>query len=298
MHNLLMIGPPGAGKTMLSERMATILPPLTEAEMLEISKIYSVSGKMAKAHDLIRERPFRSPHHTVTGIGLAGGGTNPRPGEISLAHTGVLFLDELPEFSRQTIEILRQPMEEHSITIVRGSNSVTYPAGFLLLAAMNPCNCGYYPDMQKCRCTPQLRRRYFQKISQPILDRIDICVEAAPLTYDELTTNGENESSEAIRARVVRCHQIERERYRTENFLFNSRIPGSKIKQYCALGDKEEKFMEDVYKKEELTGRSFHKILRVARTIADLDESEKIGMKHLREAVCYRSISERYWGGV
>jgi magnesium chelatase family protein len=298
MHNLLMIGPPGAGKTMLSERMATILPPLTEAEMLEISKIYSVSGKMAKAHDLIRERPFRSPHHTVTGIGLAGGGTNPRPGEISLAHTGVLFLDELPEFSRQTIEILRQPMEEHSITIVRGSNSVTYPAGFLLLAAMNPCNCGYYPDMQKCRCTPQLRRRYFQKISQPILDRIDICVEAAPLTYDELTTNGENESSEDIRARVVRCQEIERERYRTENFFFNSRIPGSKIKQYCALGDKEEKFMEDVYKKEELTGRSFHKILRVARTIADLDESEEIGMKHLREAVCYRSISERYWGGV
>jgi magnesium chelatase family protein len=298
MHNLLMIGPPGAGKTMLSERMATILPPLTEEEMLEISKIYSVSGKMAHAHDLIRERPFRSPHHTITGIGLAGGGLNPKPGEISLAHAGVLFLDELPEFSKQTIEILRQPLEEHEITIVRGNSAVTYPAGFLLLAAMNPCSCGYYPDMQKCRCTVMGRRRYFQKVSQPILDRIDICVEAAQLSFDELTTSGKNESSADIRARVVRCQKLQLKRYRDESFFHNSQIPGAKMKQYCALGKKEETFMEQVYKKEQLTGRSFHKILRVARTIADLDAAERIELRHLKEAVCYRNVSERYWGGV
>jgi magnesium chelatase family protein len=298
MHNLLMIGPPGAGKTMLSERMATILPPLTEEEMLEISKIYSVSGKLANAHDLIRERPFRSPHHTITGIGLAGGGADPMPGEISLAHAGVLFLDELPEFSKQTIEILRQPLEEHEITIVRSGTAVTYPAGFLLLAAMNPCNCGYYPDMQKCRCTAMGRRRYFQKVSRPILDRIDLCVEAAPLSFDELTTNARNESSADIRSRVVRCQDIQRKRFKDETFFHNSQIPGSKIRQYCKLGEREEAFMEEVYRKEELTGRSFHKILRVARTIADLDGADQIGLVHLKEAVCYRSISERYWGGV
>lgn len=297
MHNMLMIGPPGAGKTMISERMSTILPPLTEEERLEISKIYSICGKLNHAKELVKDRPFRSPHHTITGIGLSGGGINPMPGEITLAHTGVLFLDELTEYSKQAIEILRQPMEEHSISLVRANTAVTYPANFLLLAAMNPCNCGYYPDMQKCRCTPSGRRRYFQKISQPILDRIDICVEAAPLTYDELTTTHANESSNAIQERVIACHERQQVRYKEENFIHNSQIPASKMRQYCRLGEKEERFMEEIFKKEELTGRSFHKILRVARTIADLEASEAVGLRHLKEAVCYRSINERYWGG-
>lgn len=298
MHNMLMIGPPGAGKTMLSERMATILPPLTEEEQLELSKIYSVCGLLSKRHGLICDRPFRNPHHTISAIGLAGGGANPKPGEISLAHSGVLFLDELPEFQKQAIEILRQPMEDHEINIVRANTSVTYPAGFLLLAAMNPCNCGYYPDMQKCRCTQAGRRRYYQKISQPILDRIDICVEASALSYEELTMANKNESSEEIRKRVVACQKRIQYRYKEENFTHNSQIPSSKIKEYCKLGEKEEKYMENVFKKEQLTGRTFHKILRVARTIADLDFCENIQLKHLQEAVCYRNVTERYWGGV
>ncbi len=298
MHNMLMIGPPGAGKTMISERVATILPPLTESEMLEVSKVYSVCGKLAQTQELIQERPFRSPHHTVSGIGLSGGGANPMPGEISLAHTGVLFLDEFPEFQKQAIEVLRQPMEDHVISLVRGSRSVVYPAGFLLLAAMNPCNCGYYPDMHKCRCTPSARSRYYQKISRPILDRIDLCVEAVPLSYEELVATKTNESSETIRARVVACQQIQRRRYMGENFIHNSRIPASKMKTYCRLGTQEELFMEKVFEREQLTGRSFHKILRVARTIADLEEQEDIQLRHLKEAVCYRSISEHYWGGV
>jgi magnesium chelatase family protein len=189
-------------------------------------------------------------------------------------------------------------LEEHEITIVRSGTAVTYPAGFLLLAAMNPCNCGYYPDMQKCRCTAMGRRRYFQKVSRPILDRIDLCVEAAPLSFDELTTSARNESSADIRSRVVRCQDIQRKRFKDETFFHNSQIPGSKIRQYCKLREREEAFMEEVYRKEELTGRSFHKILRVARTIADLDGADQIGLVHLKEAVCYRSISERYWGGV
>ncbi len=212
--------------------------------------------------------------------------------------SGVLFLDEFPEFQKQAIEVLRQPMEDHVISLVRGNRSVVYPAGFLLLAAMNPCNCGYYPDMHKCSCTPSARSRYYQKISRPILDRIDLCVEAVPLSYEELVATKTNESSEAIRARVVACQQIQRQRYAGENFIHNSRIPASKMKTYCRLGVQEELFMEKVFEREQLTGRSFHKILRVARTIADLEEQEDIQLRHLKEAVCYRSISEHYWGGV
>ena len=297
MHNMLMVGPPGAGKTMISERLSTILPPLTEEEKLEVSKIYSVCGLMGDSDTLLTERPFRSPHHTISAAGLAGGGMYIRPGEVSLAHNGVLFLDELTEFSKSTLEILRQPLEEHQIHLTRATGSVTYPSCFLLLASMNPCNCGYYPDRNKCRCTNASLRKYFDKVSQPLLDRIDICVEAAPVSFEELTVRGQNESSKTIRGRVAACHEIQIRRYRNEDFFHNSRIPASRMEEFCHLGDKQQRYMEDVFKKMELTARSYHKILRVARTIADMDGADEIRISDLMEAVCYRSIGEKYFGG-
>lgn len=299
MHNMLLIGPPGAGKTMISERLATILPPLTEAERLELSKIYSVCGLLTNKNALITERPFRAPHHTITQIGLTGGGSIPKPGEISLAHNGVLFLDELPEFQKSTLEILRQPLEEHEIHLVRAKGTVSYPANFLLLAAMNPCNCGYYPDMNKCRCSDGSLRRYFDKISQPLLDRIDICVEAPALRYDELTNKEKGgESSKEIQSRVLACHEIQCERFKNEVFSHNSGIPASRLEEFCCLGPKEKKHMEAMYEKMNLTARTYHKILRVARTLADLDERKEISLAHLNEAICYRNIDEKFWGGI
>lgn len=299
MHNMLLIGPPGAGKTMISERLATILPPLTEEERLELSKIYSVCGLLTNKNALITERPFRAPHHTITHVGLTGGGMIPKPGEISLAHNGVLFLDELPEFQKNTLEILRQPLEEHEIRLVRAKGTVSYPANFLLLAAMNPCNCGYYPDMNKCRCSDRSLRRYFDKVSQPLLDRIDICVEAPALRYGELTdTKRDGECSEEIQKRVRACHDIQCERFKMENFSHNSAIPASRLEEFCYLGEKEKKYMENMYEKMNLTARTYHKILRVARTIADLDEVRQISLSHLNEAICYRNIDEKFWGGV
>ena len=298
MHNLLMIGPPGTGKTMISERMATILPPLTKEEQLELSKIYSICGLMKNRDSLVTGRPFRSPHHTITQPGLVGGGTNPVPGEISLAHHGVLFLDELPEYHKSTLEVLRQPMEEHKVRISRVNGSVTYPADFLLLASMNPCNCGYYPNMQKCRCTPGSIRRYLSHISQPLIDRMDICVEAPALSFSELTGSGGGESSAVIRERVKRCHDLQYERYRELGFYHNSSIPADQLARFCPLGEKELRYMEDMYRKLSMTARTYHKVLRVARTIADLAESEKITLAHLNEAICYRSIDQKFWGGV
>lgn len=298
MHNMLLIGPPGAGKTMISERLATILPPLTEEERLELSKIYSICGLLTNKNALITERPFRAPHHTITQTGLTGGGILPKPGEISLAHNGVLFLDELPEFQKNTLEILRQPLEEHVIHIVRSKGTVSYPANFLLLAAMNPCNCGYYPDMNRCRCSDGNLRRYFDKVSQPLLDRIDICVEAPALPYEELTKNDKGaEKSKDIQKRVLACHEIQCERFKKEAFSHNSAIPAAKLEEYCFLGEKEKNYMESMYRKMNLTARTYHKILRVARTIADLEESKQIGISHLNEAICYRNVDKKFWGG-
>lgn len=297
MHNMLMVGPPGAGKTMVSERMPSILPPLTEEEKLELSKIYSVCGLLDNSNTLVTDRPFRSPHHTITRAGLTGGGIVPKPGEISLAHHGILFLDELTEFQKNNLEIMRQPLEDHEIRLTRSNYSVSYPADFLLLAAMNPCNCGYFPNMQRCTCSPSMIERYMNQISQPLLDRIDICVEASAVSYQELTGRNVNESSEAIRQRVVACHQLQYERFKNESFSHNSQIPAARMDEFCALGEKEKHYMEAIYDRMRLTGRSYHKILRVARTIADMNEDRQISLRHLNEAVCYRSVTEKYWGG-
>ena len=296
MHNLLMLGPPGAGKTMAAMRIPTILPPLDEKEQMELSKIYSVSGLFSNREQLIDKRPFRSPHHTITPQGLAGGGSIPRPGEISLAHKGVLFLDELPEFKKDTLEILRQPMEEKAVRLVRMNGDYEYPADFMLVAAMNPCKCGYFPDMQKCRCSSSTLERYINRISQPLLDRIDICVATSQIPFEELIEKREEETSETIRERVMAVHERMRYRYRNEEFCYNSQIPGAKIREYCSLHLKQEAYMEKMYTKLNLTARSYHKILKVARTLADMDGSEDILQRHLAEAVCYRNIDKKLWG--
>lgn len=296
MHNLLMVGPPGAGKTMVAMRIPSILPPLEEDEQMELTKIYSVSGLLTNGKGLMRERPFRAPHHTITAPGLAGGGGIPKPGEISLAHKGVLFLDELPEFQKSTLEILRQPMEEKKVRLIRLQGSFEYPADFMLVAAMNPCNCGYYPDMQRCRCNTASISRYLGRISQPLLDRIDVCVEAPALSFSELNGKGGEESSARIRERVMAAHEIQKNRYWGEEFRFNSQIPGAKIQEYCTLTGEQERYMEDVYRKLNLSARSYHKILKVARTLADMEGEKNIHIRHLNEAICYRSLDKKFWG--
>lgn len=295
MHNLLMIGPPGAGKTMIASRIPSILPPMEEEEKMELSKIYSVCGMFREKEGLLETRPFRNPHHTITAQGLAGGGSHPKPGEISLAHKGVLFLDELPEFQKAVLETLRQPMEEKKVNLVRLYGNYIYPADFMLVAAMNPCSCGYYPDRQKCRCSQPALERYLNRISQPLLDRIDICVEAAQVTYDELTDTAANETSAQIRARVEETLERQKVRFRQENFYYNSQIPASKIRAYCQIEPGNEEYLKRKYADLNLTARSYHKILKVARTLADMAGSETIGKSHLEEAFCYRSLERKFW---
>lgn len=295
MHNLLMIGPPGAGKTMTAMRIPTILPPLEEEEQMELSKIYSVCGLLEKRETLLKERPFRNPHHTITPQGLSGGGAYPKPGEISLAHKGVLFLDELPEFQKTTLEILRQPMEEKKVHLVRTYGNYVFPADFILVAAMNPCSCGYYPDMQKCRCSQASIERYLNKISQPLLDRIDISVEASKISYDELNIEMENETSEQIRQRVIEAMEVQKVRYQGETFSYNSQIPSNKIKWYCTLAKELEDYMRQMFQTLNLTARSYHKILKVARTLADMEHEKDIQKRHLDEAICYRSLERKFF---
>ena len=294
-HNMLMIGPPGAGKTMIAKRIPTILPPLTKEESMELTKLYSIVGGLNANQPLILERPFREVHHTTTTSALIGGGLIPRPGEISLADKGVLFLDEIAEFQKPVLEMLRQPLEEHFIKIIRNRGVYHFPAEFLLVAAMNPCPCGNYPDLNKCLCTSTQIQAYLSKISQPLLDRIDICVEAERVAYEDLQ-GAREESSKDIRERVIMARERQKERYKGEGITTNSQLNAEKIKRYCILGSEEEKMMRQAFEKLNLTARMYHKILCVARTIADLAGEEKIGLAHLREEIGYRTLDKKYWG--
>ena len=296
-HNLLMIGPPGSGKSMTARRIPSILPRTTDEEMLEISRIHSVAGTLRREDGLIAVRPFRAPHHTISPAGLAGGGLWPKPGEISLAHRGVLFLDELPEFRTETLEILRQPMEEGSITISRNSGTCHFPASFLLCASMNPCKCGYYPDRNRCRCSAHDIRRYLSHISQPLLDRIDMCVEAEELSYEQLTEPEAGESSAVIRERVEKAMERQRRRYEGTAVRSNSELSMDRIREACSLQEEEDRLLEQIYHRLKLTGRSYLKVLRVARTIADLEGEEKVTCAHIAEAAGYRMPDLRFWGG-
>lgn len=288
-HHMLISGPPGAGKTMIARRIPGILPPLTLEESLEVSSIYSVSGLLDSKRCLITSRPFLSPHHTTTAATLAGGGTIPKPGLFSLSHRGVLFLDELPEFSRECIEVMRQPLEEKKIQISRTCGTYFYPANFMLVAACNPCPCGFYPDRSRCHCSEKEIQRYQNKISGPIRDRIDLNVTAEMVDIKDLNDKKGNISSSSMRQKVMEARKWQEKRFQGTNLHFNSDISSREIKTYCALGRKEAAYMEKVFYRMNLSARSYHKILKVARTIADLEESEDIRMEHLAEAVCYRA---------
>lgn len=294
-HNLLMIGPPGAGKTMVARRIPGIMPELTFEEGLELTKIYSIAGLLPDGDPLIRHRPFRSPHHTCSAQALAGGGRNPRPGEITLAHRGVLFLDEMPEFSRRSLEILRQPLEDKVIRIARVYGNYDFPADFMLCAAMNPCPCGHYPDMNRCRCTAAQVTQYLGKISQPLLDRLDLCADVSPVDFEGLSSGKKGETTAVIRKRVIRTQEIQKNRYAEEGIQFNGEMKGDQIEKYCRLEDDARHLLQMTFQHMPFSARAYHRILKVARTIADMDASVQISREHIGEALAYRAFDKKYW---
>ena len=304
-HNMIMVGPPGAGKSMIAKRIPSILPPLTLEEALETTKIHSIAGltnkKKGAGGALIVQRPFRSPHHTITDVALVGGGMNPHPGEISLAHNGVLFLDELPEYKRSVLEVMRQPLEDRHITVARTKETVDYPASFMLVAAMNPCPCGHYGEnnpAHPCTCTPAQIHRYLSKISGPLLDRIDIQCEIEAVPYEQLRDTRPGESSAAMRERVLRARAIQNERFKHSRLVHCNAMMNSKmVRQYCALDDECDRLLEFTMARLGLSARAYDRVLKVARTIADIEGAENIQKKHLLEAISYRSLDRNNWAG-
>lgn len=295
-HNMLMIGPPGSGKTMMAKRLPSIMPDLSMEESIHITKIYSTAGKLPGETSLIKARPFRSPHHTISPSALTGGGAMPKPGEVSLAHGGILFLDEIAEFPKSALEVLRQPIEDKEVTVARVHGTYTFPSDFMLIVSLNPCPCGYYPDYDRCHCTPLQIRRYLNKISGPLLDRIDLHVEANAIEFEDLQNTSIEEDSSTIKNRVLSALERQSHRYKKASIIFNSQLESHLINRYCQLNLEGEQLLKSAFKNMNLSARAYHRILKVARTIADLGDSADIQTIHLAEAIQYRSLDRKFWG--